>query len=430
MLQTELQEGIGVQDRGLIHGEARKMRGTRTPRGAHKTHELRNRILFTVLVVTVYMSCQGIALYGVAVDEASLQGPSVQHFLSMLIAGDRYRVSVMALGIAPYINASLLVQIVFALRSSAARAKVSKIQNERWMRVLSVVFALSMAVAHALMLSYREDAGPLWAVRLAAAAAMFAGAMLTCFLCVRNERYGVGASMPLIFVSIATQLAQTVGAHRLVDLWVIAALCLAVAVGTAFMENSLIRIPLQRVSIHNVHADQNYLAYKRAPMGIMPVMFAASAFLLPHALVTLLAMAFPQSAALARASQDMVLTRPLGAGVYLALILVLAVLFSLLMLNPKEAAHQLQRNGDSVVGMYPGRQTRRYLTGIVLRWSLVSGLLQAGCMAVSLALAAHGSIPTTMAMVPATTMILVSIVCSLAHEVATYYRYDAYRFFL
>ena len=139
---------------------------------------------------------------------------------------------------------------------------------------------------------------------------------------------------------------------------------------------------------------------------------------------------FPDSASLSYLSDSMALTRPLGAVVYLALILVLAVLFSLLMLNPKETAHQLQRNGDSVIGMYAGKPTARYLTGIVLRWSLASGALQAACMAIPLALSLNGAIPSALALVPASVMILVSIVCSLAREIGTYYRYDSYRFFI
>jgi preprotein translocase subunit SecY len=196
------------------------------------------------------------------------------------------------------------------------------------------------------------------------------------------------------------------------------------------MENSMIKVPLQRVSIHNVHADQNYLAYKRAPMGIMPVMFASSAFLLPYYLVHMLVGFYPQNAALVSISDNMVLTRPLGVAVYLVLIVVLAVLFSFLMLNPRETAHQMQRNGDSIVGMYAGEQTRRFLTGIVLRWSLISGMLQACCMAVSLALSMREIIPAALAMNPTSMMIITSIVCSLVQEIASYYRYDAYRFFM
>lgn len=397
--------------------------------GKRQTHELRNRALFTALVVAVYLLGRNVPLYGVVTD-ASTGAAGGQYFLALLVSGDRYRSTMMALGIAPYINASLLVQVIFAFRSSASRAKVSKVRSDRWMLRVAVAFGALMAVMQSYSLTLSAEAGPAWAVRLAVVAEMLAGALLTTWLCMWNEKRGIGASMPIVLVNIVGPLVRGLSDNHFLDFPDIMLVCLVAITGTAFMENSLIRLPLQRVSIHNVHADQNYLAYKRSPMGIMPVMFASSAFLLPYFLVNMLANLNPQDAALAAVRDDLVLTRPLGASVYLALIVLLSLLFSFLMLNPRETAHQLQRNGDSIVGMYAGRQTARYLTGLVLRWSLVSGLLQAAVMAVSLALSLGGAIPAALAMTPASMMILASIACSLVQEVGSYHRYDAYRFFM
>jgi preprotein translocase subunit SecY len=397
---------------------------------ARQTHELRNRALFTVLVLAAYLLCRSISLYGVSAGDPAAQGASGQLFLMTLLSGDRYRETVMALGIAPYINASLAVQVVFAFRNAASRARVSKMESERWMLWISIVFGAVMAVMQSFELTFRADAGPVWAVRLVVIIEMLAGALLTSFLCAQNEKRGIGASMPIILINIVGPLVRGMSANHFFDYPLLVLLCLVTIGGTVYMENSLIRLPLQRVSIHNVHADQNYLAYKRAPMGIMPVMFASSAFLLPYFLVRILASAFPGNESLAYVSANMELTRPLGAVVLLALIIVLSLLFSLLMLNPKETAHQLQRNGDSIIGMYAGRETKSYLTRLVVKWGLFSGVLQAACMAASLFLSLEGTIPMALAMTPSSMMILVSIVCSLVQEIGTYHRYDAYRFFM
>ena len=348
---------------------------------ARQTHELRNRALFTVLVLAAYLLCRSISLYGVSAGDPAAQGASGQLFLMTLLSGDRYRETVMALGIAPYINASLAVQVVFAFRNAASRARVSKMESERWMLWISIVFGAVMAVMQSFELTFRADAGPVWAVRLVVIIEMLAGALLTSFLCAQNEKRGIGASMPIILINIVGPLVRGMSANHFFDYPLLVLLCLVKIGGTVYMENSLIRLPLQRVSIHNVHADQNYLAYKRAPMGIMPVMFASSAFLLPYFLVRILASAFPGNESLAYVSANMELTRPLGAVVLLALIIVLSLLFSLLMLNPKETAHQLQRNGDSIIGMYAGRETKSYLTRLVVKWGLFSGVMQAACMA-------------------------------------------------
>ncbi len=397
---------------------------------ARQTHELRNRALFTVLVLATYLLCRSIDLYGVSANDSGAQGVSGQLFLMTLLSGDRYRETMMALGVAPYINASLTVQVVFAFRNAAARARVSKMENDRQMLWISIVYSAVMAVMQSSELTFAADAGPVWAVRLVAILEMIAGALLTSFFCAQNEKRGIGASMPIILINIVGPLVRGMSANRFFNFPLLVLLCLVAIGGTVYMENSFIRLPLQRVSIHNVHADQNYLAYKRAPMGIMPVMFASSAFLLPYFLVRILASAFPGNESLAYVSANMELTRPLGVVVLLALIIVLSLLFSLLMLNPKETAHQLQRNGDSIIGMYAGKETEGYLTRLVVKWSFASGILQAACMAVSLFLSLEGTIPVALAMIPSSMMILVSIICSLVQEIGTYRRYDAYRFFM
>ena len=393
-----------------------------------KTHELRNRVIFTVFVLIVYLLARTILLFGVSADDGN--GADAQSIFQMMLSGDRYRNTIMALGIIPYINASLLVQIISALKSAASRTKVSKQKSDRWLMIAGIIIAGFMAVITACDMDYSTDALPLAALRTIAAAEMFCGSMLATFLCMKNEKHGIGVSMPIILVNILTSLSATLAINHYFRYAGLIVGSLAVIAITIFMENSIIKIPMQRVSIHNIHAEQNYLAYKRTPMGIMPVMLAATAFVIPGYFIRMLMFFFPDSASLVEIYENMQLTKPEGIVVYLVIIFVLTIAFSMIMLNPWETANQLQRNGDSIIGMYPGRDTAHFLAKTVLKWSFVSAILQAGCMAVSLILAYTGVIPAGLAMVPASIMIVVSIACSLAQESAVYCRYDAYKFFV
>ena len=296
--------------------------------------------------------------------------------------------------------------------------------------IAGIIIAGFMAVITACDMDYSTDALPLAALRTIAAAEMFCGSMLATFLCMKNEKHGIGVSMPIILVNILTSLSAALAINHYFRYAGLIVGSLAVIAVTIFMENSIIKIPMQRVSIHNIHAEQNYLAYKRTPMGIMPVMLAATAFVIPGYFIRMLMFFFPDSASLVEIYENMQLTKPEGIVVYLVIIFVLTIAFSMIMLNPWETANQLQRNGDSIIGMYPGRDTAHFLAKTVLKWSFVSAILQAGCMAVSLILAYTGVIPAGLAMVPASIMIVVSIACSLAQESAVYCRYDAYKFFV
>lgn len=395
-----------------------------------KTHELRNRVIFTVFVLTIYVMCKGIMLYGVSDSGYSASKTDAQSILTMMLSGDRYQITVMALGIMPYINASLFVQILSALRSPDARAKISKQRSDRWMLIATMFFAILMAVVQSADLAYRKSAGPLWVVRLIVTGEMIAGSMLLYFLCKENERHGIGATMPVILVNVISALAERMGRYHFFRFTSLMVICITVTIVTLLMENILIRLPLQRVSIHNIHADQNYIAYKLNPVGIMPVVFATAAFMVPRYFFRFLTFLFPKNSTIAEINDHLVLTKPLGIGVYLIIIVVLAVAFSFIMLNPRETARQLQKNGDSIIGVYAGKKTMRYLVHLVLKWSLISGCFQAACMSVSLILACHGDIPVKLAMIPSSDMIIASIGCSLAQEIASYCRYDAYSFFL
>ncbi|MQN00664.1 MAG: hypothetical protein DUD27_06605 [Lachnospiraceae bacterium] len=391
-------------------------------------HELYKRIFFTFFMLAIYVAGKSIVLYGVAGDEAQQTG--VQSYITSFFSGDRYQKTVMALGVMPYINASLLVQVISALKSANSRAKISKQKQDRWMLIAAVIISGLMAVAQATSFTYRSDAGPKILVMIIAALELFGGAMLTFYLCSANEKHGIGASMPIIMFNVITTLAETLQLNHFWHYPFMFVIIAFVTAGTIFLENSIIKIPLQRVSIHNIHADQNYMAYKRNPVGVLPVMFATAAFLVPQYFVRLLVFIFPKNKTLSNILDGMVLTRPLGVKIYLIIVFLLTIIFSFIMLNPMESAHQLQKNGDSIVGVYAGKDTRRLLVKIVVKWSIISGILQTGCMALFLIMSLEKVIPVALAMLPSSAMILVSIICTFVQETGTYYRYDAYSFFM
>lgn len=393
-----------------------------------KTHELYKRLAFTILIVLLYLIGRSIPLFGIETD--LLPKADAQSLMNVMFSGDRYQITVMALGIMPYINASLIVQVVTALRSQEARAKISKQKQDYWMFIVALFIAVFMALVQAHSLNFKAGDLGLPLLRMIAALEMFSGAMFTYFLCNRNEKYGIGLSMPIILVNILTTLSGNLGRNHFLRYPLLFLVCGLIILLTLYLENSIIKIPLQRVSIHNIHADKNYMAYKRNPVGIMPVMFASSAFLLPQYLFRLLHFIFPKNKTILLINRKMTLNDPAGIVIYLILIFVLALLFSFIMLNPNESARQLRKNGDSIIGVYAGQKTRNYLVILVLKLSIISGLLQSACMAIPLVMSYYGLIPQELAMLPSTAMILVSIISSLVQEIMTYFRYDAYHFFL
>lgn len=395
--------------------------------GTTRTHVLCKRILFSVLILIIYLAGRSITLYGVSTGFIDSPG-NVQSIVTTMLSGDRYQHTLMSLGIMPFINASLLVQIITSFKNINSRTKISKQKQDRWMLITAVIFSVFMSVIQSLNLTYREDAGPASMVRLLVILEMIAGAMITYFLCKTNEKHGIGASLPVILLNVITALASNLRTYHFLRYPVLLLTTAGIVIVTIFMENSIIKVPLQRVSIHNIHADQNYIAYKRNPVGIMPVMFASSFLVIIRYVILFLTYVVPSDHAFSDILQKLLMTELPGITLYLIIIFCLSVVFSFIMLNPAESARQLQKNGDSIIGVYAGEKTKRYLVKIVLKWSMISGLLQAGCMSISLILSLNHDIPASLALIPSSGMILVSIICSLIQEIQTYYRYDAYRF--
>ena len=196
------------------------------------------------------------------------------------------------------------------------------------------------------------------------------------------------------------------------------------------MENVMIRIPVQRVSIHNVYAEKSYIAFKLDPIGVMPVMFAVSFFMIPQLIVRFLLILNEDNVTLKLINERMNLTNLSGAAIYLGIIFALNIIFSFIMLSPGEMAEQLQKGGDSIVGVYAGKRTKRYLRRKLLILSVFSGFVLCFLMGIPLNMSLRGEIPSDLALMPATAMILIGIICPLYQEVKAYGKFDSYSFFI
>ncbi len=196
------------------------------------------------------------------------------------------------------------------------------------------------------------------------------------------------------------------------------------------MENTEKRIPVQRISIHNIYADKNYLAIKMNPIGVMPVMFSTACFMLPQFIVLLLALLFPEHSGILWWQQNMVLSRPLGAVVYILVLYALTIVFSMVFIGPGDLTEQFLKSGDSILNLHAGRDTKRYLSREVFRISFFSATVMGICLGAPLALQMRGGIDSTLVMLPSSFMMLSGIFCNLYQEFIVIRNFDAYRPFI
>ena len=111
-----------------------------------KTHELRNRLLFTLMILLVYMAGRNLLLYNVDSAAYQLEELSSQNIVNSMISGDRYQYTLFALGIMPYITANLIIWVWTALQGDEARARSSPRRTQRLTFAVMLLLAASFAV--------------------------------------------------------------------------------------------------------------------------------------------------------------------------------------------------------------------------------------------------------------------------------------------
>jgi preprotein translocase subunit SecY len=279
-------------------------------------------------------------------------------------------------------------------------------------------------------LEFVAEGSRLLLVKVAAAAEMVAGAFIILWLAEHNKRYGIGGQTAMILVNILDGLMGTLEGATLRKLVLPLCVSAVVMVLVIIMENAEKRIPLQRISIHNIYADRNYLAFKLNPIGIMPVMFASAFFTLPQMALSGLRYLFPDNEQLLRWKNQMTLTEPLGIVTYILILYILTIGFSMVFINPSDLTEQFLKSGDSILGLHPGKDTKRYLTRELLVISIGSATMMAVCLGVPMCLQMWEIIDSSLAMLPTSVMILTGIWCNLYQELVSVKNLDAYQPFL
>ena len=396
-------------------------------KGNGKENVLKYKLMYSGIILLVYIVGKNIPLYKIDVSAYEQASVGAEDLLVQTVGGDFSRSSILALGVFPSMISALLIQLYLAVRGLFTKVKVSPGKSQRLTVAVTLAIAVFQAVARVPELRFAVSGGMLSVAKMIAGMEMVTGAMFSMWLCDRNGKYGISGRMVFVTVNVLERIWMTLLGHSLQKLAVPLALGALMMLVILLMENTEKRIPVQRISIHNIYSDKNYLAVKFNPVGIMPVMFTSAVFLLPQLLVSLLGVLFPQQAGIAWCQENLSLTRPFGIFVYIACEYVLTIGFSLLMLNPGDIAEQFLKSGDSIVNLHAGHDTRRYLGRVMRRLGFLSATVMGACIAVPLVLQLRGDIDSALVMLPTSLMMLMGFSCNMYREVSTLHSYDACR---
>lgn len=392
---------------------------------------LKQKIVFTVIQVIIYAAIRNIPLLNVDIAAYDKVNIDSQNVLLSAIGGDANQYSIFALGIAPYMLSSLLVTIVCAIFGIGTKRKISPKKMNRLMVEAMLLLSIIQAVLRVRNIHFNVEGVELYLVQVIAAIELITGAVLIMFLTDYNKKYGIGGQGVIIFANIVDSMlgdtSKKVMGQSIKNLVIIFSICIFVLILFIFLENAEIRMPVQRVSIHNIYADKNYIAIKLNPIGIMPIMFSTAVFLLPQLISQILLFFFKDNSSIIWLNKNMVMTSVLGMIVYLVIIYLLNIGLSFAFINPRELADNLLKAGDCISEFRSGKATRKYLSRVVFGVSFFSSTVMCLCIGLPFYLKQLDIISGDLYMLPTTFMMLTGIGTSLYQEYLSYRSYDSYK---
>ncbi len=360
--------------------------------------DLRRRVLFTLAMLAVYRIGGHLPTPGIDTKVLenlfNQQRGTMLGFIDLFSGGNLRRLTIFALGIMPYITASIILQLLTVVYEPLARlqkeGELGRKKITQWTRYLT--FVLSALQSTAIAITLERQAGvvlhPGWGFRLMTVLTLTTGSVFIMWLGEQITERGVGNGMSLlIFAGIVVGLPRAVGdlykkaadqawgAMTVPGLLFLIAVMIIVVAFIVYVERSERRIPVQyakRVIGRKVMGGQStHLPLRVNSGGVMPVIFASSVLTLPQTLGMVLK---GKSARFDELITNLNWGEPLYTLLYALGIIFFAYFYVSIVFNPSEVSGNMQKYGGFIPGIRPGKRTSDYINDILTRITLVGGL--------------------------------------------------------
>lgn len=402
---------------------------------------LRSRLLITLgLLILIRL---GIYIPVPGIDRVALNS-AVQNlpflgFLDIFTGGGLSTIGIFALGILPYINASIIMQLLAS--AIPALEDLQKNEGEIGRRKIAQItryVALGWAVIQStgitigLLRPYALNDSPLFVMETVLA--ITAGSMFVMWVSelITERGLGNGASL-LIFVNIVAVLprtlantidyAQTGGRQAIAQVVILILVFLVMIVGIVFVQEGTRRIPIisarRQVGRRLYRERTSYLPLRLNQGGVMPIIFASAVLVLPSSLAGF-AEKSPLNAVL---NQVALALRPGGIWyviTYSLLIIFFSYFYASLISNPEDIAQNLKKMGTSIPGIRPGKATVAYLEGVLNRLTLLGAIFLTIVATVPTFVESATGVTTFQGFGATSLLILVGVAIDTAKQVQTY----------
>jgi preprotein translocase subunit SecY len=403
---------------------------------------LRGRLLITIGILILVRLGIFLPLPGVNrhIFADAVKGNQIISFLDIFSGGGLSALGIFALGIIPYINASIIMQLMTAAlptlenlqknEGEAGRRKISQ-----YTRYVALGWALLQSFGIGIWLQSVgfngvpavAATGPSFIIETMLA--LTAGSMFVMWASelITEKGVGNGASL-LIFISIVAGLPRSLGntiklaqedSSRVGGVILLLAIFLVMTVAIVFVQEGTRRIPIisarRQVGRKLYREQSNYLPLKLNQGGVMPIIFASSVLILPASLGQ-----FSNNAVFVQISNFLAPNTWGYVALYLVLILGFSYFYSSLIINPVDLSQNLKKMGSSIPGIRPGTATSTYISGVLNRLTLLGAIFLGAVAVVPTAVERATGVQTFSGIGATSLLILVGVAIETSKQIQTY----------
>ncbi len=357
-----------------------------------KTKEIRNKIIFSLIILVVYRILSAIPVSGIPADALVqlFQGTQLGDVLSTVSGGVLESASLVAIGLTPYINASIIFQLLGTVIPRLAELRKEGPEGRRKISMYTRIATVPLAILQSFVIYSTLRGfglmGTLPTIELIAmSAALTGGSMVMMWFSELISEQGVGGgSSYLIMLGIISGIPGTVRTNFVtMDTFqkvFFFALFLVLIVATIIITQAERRVPIQYSRrVREGGAMESYIPIKLTQSGVMPVIFAMSLLSFPQLIAKfLISKNYSANVTLwATKVQEWLSNTYIYESISFVFIIAFALFYLTVVFNTDELAENLQKQGAFIQGVRPGNTTSDYLKSVGLRLTIVGAIFLA-----------------------------------------------------
>jgi len=355
-----------------------------------KNKDIQKRILFTLACLLVFIVGQSIIVPGINKDALGTNTLGFFQLMNLMGGGSLERFSIFALGVMPYITASIIIQILSMdiipyLSELTKQGGTGRNQINKITRYTGI--ALAFVQGYVYSFAYLGNGSSLVNLDyMQFALVLTAGTCLLLWIGDQMTAKGIGngismiimagiiANLPTMFMQAFTQMTAN-STWGIIEFILYVIVYVGIILGVVYVEGAERRIQIQYANKSNnsFGGRQNYIPFKLNSAGVIPVIFASTLISIPSFIAAIV----KKEAFTAFVNKWIVMTSPTGFVLYIVLIFLFAYFYTFMQIKPKDTSDNLNKNGGYIPGIRPGEDTTTYISKVLSRITIVGAFFLA-----------------------------------------------------